>query len=164
MNLPVGELLEHGVSLEQADFKKKAFSLMDSRFSGYIALTIEGSHGLEEAILLFRQGVPAGAFYTYFQHSLTIFGLEALKHCMNASKAQFGVLDVNKLSGQQVELVLAFNDKVAFEKKTAKRDIERLVPKKFDSSLEKQAAEHAVETGERKESVFEKFGLAEIMK
>ena len=106
MEFPAGEKIEEGLTINKVNPEELFKSFMDSEFSGYIVLTIYGYAGIEEGLLLFQKGIIVGALFSYDTSNHSIEGEEALVRILNAFKAKYGVLDINSLSKQQVELTI----------------------------------------------------------
>lgn len=162
MNYPVGELVEQGIALEQFKLLPKLGELNSLDFDGYIVLTIDGIAGIEEGVLFLRKGVAVGAAYEYLKFGKTVFGEEALRRFLNAYKARQGILDVCKLSRQQVDLIIAFDERIALEQRLAAKDLSKLTPKEYNSSLAESALGNLLESRESKQALFKRFGLGAI--
>lgn len=163
MRLPSGTVVESGLSLQGLNVKQKWSQLMDSGFSGYVALQIEGFDGLEEGLLLFRNRQMEGAIYEYLKFDVTVVGDMALTHCLNASGADFGVLDVVSLSNLQVDMAIAFDEKIKLSAPVDKKALERLSFASFEPGLAEKTLSAAVkQDGVGRNDLFKKFGLEDI--
>lgn len=159
MNIPVGNFLEKGADLKKIDLQKKAGDLSAKAFSGYLVLTIEGYTGIEEGVLLFRNGEMTGSVFEFIKFGETFFSDDALKLTANASKANHGIVDVIELSKQQAELVLAFNDKMAFPKAIQPKDLSRVVTSNYDIELVKKFVSDKIKKEESRFDIMKKLGL-----
>jgi len=162
MNLPVGEVISKGVDFREVDAKRLVQSFYDKSFSGYLVVTLEGYDGLEEGMVLFKDGVMAGAYYEYDLHGITVFGDQSVPHVFNSFAAEFVVGDIVSLSNQQVDLVTAFNDKAKIEVPVNKDDVMKLTPKVYSSQFAEGILINVIEKKASKKDVFKKLGLTEL--
>ena len=162
MNIPVGELVGENFSLKGVVLSQKIIGLMRESFTGYLVLTSEGRGGVEEGLVLLREGIAIGAMYEYLKFGKIVFGNQALGLLLNAGMAEFGVMDVAKLSKQQAELVIAFNEKVGLEVSIAASDLEKILPKEYNAKLAEGAIEKELKKKESKFDIFKKFGLGGV--
>lgn len=159
MNLPVGVLKRQTVALNSLDIAKEFESLSDAGFSGYAVATIQGADGMDEALVLFNDGLIVGTVYTYCKYDFELKGPEAVDPCFNGLAAKQGVVDVNALSHQQVELVLAFNDKVKLSAPIQKRQFRSLFKASFDESASMRLLAKVKRSEESRGDLFKRFGL-----
>src|SRR3989338_7605682 len=159
MNLPVGEVISRGLNLREMDLKRLLEGFFEKGFSGYIVATIEGYDGLEEGVLIFKEGGMVSALYDYDLHGLTVFGDAAVPHVFNSFAAEYVVADIVSLSNQQVELVTAFNDKSKLTKPVGRGDVGRLIPKIYSNEFAKSTLKELVKKDESKSELFKKLGL-----
>jgi hypothetical protein len=164
LNLPVGTTKKQAVSIKATDLKKDVSALMVQGFNGYLVVTIEGYAGIEEGVFLFKAGSLYGSIYEYVNFEITVYGDIALTQAFNATAAEFGVFDICELSKQQVDLIVAFNEKVQVSQQILQKDIQRFFPQKFDSNYAKKTLESVVKKEESKYDVFKKIGLGDISK
>ena len=162
MNLPIGEMLSQGVNFKEVDGKKLVESFFDKKFSGYLVVTIEGVNGIEEGIILFKEGRIAGAFYDYDLAGITVFGDTSIPHVFNSFAAENVVADIVSLSNQQVDLVTAFNDKAKLEKPINKGQIRKLIPKVFSAQLAQSVLSGVSPEKDSKKDIFKKLGLTSL--
>ncbi|MAG18136.1 MAG: hypothetical protein CL944_01540 [Candidatus Diapherotrites archaeon] len=160
MNLPVGEVISQGVNFKEVDSKRLVQSLYEKNFSGYVIVAVEGYDGLEEGMLLFKQGKMVGAYHEYDLHGITVFGDDSITHVFNSFAAEYVVGDLVSLSNQQVDLVTAFNDKTKLEAPISKADIQKLIPKVYSSELAKNILSEVVQEKDNRKDVFKKLGLS----
>jgi len=162
MDLPVGDIKERHLLLKQTDIVKKISELMKKGFSGYAVLTIEGRSGVEEGAAILLQGSIIGAIFEYIKFDRKVFGDSALLHFLNASRADFGVGDIVLLSKQQIELILAFNEKIELGKAVEEKDLHKLAPQEYNPKFAENFLGEELQTKESKFDVFKKIGLAEF--
>ncbi|HZX34604.1 MAG TPA: DUF2226 domain-containing protein [archaeon] len=159
MNLPIGEVVSQGINLKEVDGRRLVETFYDKNFSGYLVSTIEGFDGLEEGILLFKEGALAAAFYEYDFYGITVFGDSAVPQVFNSFAAKHVVADVVSLSNQQVDLVTAFNEKGKVSKNFSKSDVSRLIPRAFSEEFARNTLSEVVKEKESKKDIFKKLGL-----
>ncbi|MAG22257.1 MAG: hypothetical protein CL943_03050 [Candidatus Diapherotrites archaeon] len=164
MNIPIGTLVEENISLKGTDIKQKISTLLEQGFTGYLVLTVEGRSGIEEGLLLLKNGLAVGAIYEYVKFAKSFYGDHAFEQLFNSSLAEFGVMDIGSLSKQQVELIIAFNEKIEFKKALEPKELEKLVPKKFDADVAEKALGKKFKKKESKFDVFKKLGLGGVSK
>jgi len=162
MNLPVGEVLQQGIAIKEIDTKALTLSLLDKKFSGYLIVTIDGFDGIEEGVVIFKEGFMMGSFYSYDNYNINVFGNSALQHSMNALVAEKGVIDIVALSNQQIDLVIAFHDKVKITVAIDKRQLDKIFPKSFSQEFAKKVLGEVVKEAESRKSVFKRLGLSEL--
>ncbi len=160
MNLPVGEAVKQSVALKDFNYRKEIEGFFNSGFSGYLVTTVEGFDGIEEGVLLFKEATLVGALYEYTNYGITVFGDIALPQVLNGLVADYGVVDVYRLTNQQVDLVTAFNDKVKLSRTVGKRDITKYFKKKFSSEYAEKTLSDVLKKYESRESIFKKLGLS----
>ncbi len=160
MNLPVGENITRGLNLKEIDVRRLIEGLFEKGFSGYIVSTLEGFDGIEEGVLIFREGVLAASLYEYDLHDITVFGDSAVAQVFNSFAAEYVVADLIMLTEQQVDLVTAFNDKSKLQRPVSKNDVARLLPKVFSQQFAKDVLKHVQGDEESKSDVFKKLGLS----
>lgn len=162
MNIPVGSFLEKGTEAKKINPEKKLSELSAKAFSGYLVLTIEGYSGIEEGMLLFRNGELTGSAFEFVKFNETVFSEDALKLTANAFAASNGIVDIVELSRQQAELVIAFNDKMAFSRQVQPKDLSRLMPSNYDIGLVKSFVGEKLRREESRLDVLRKLGLKEM--
>lgn len=164
MNLPSGNIAKQGVSLKETDLRKEIKDLSDKNFSGYIAVTLEGFDGVEEGILLFKKGFGVAAIYEYTKYGVTVLGDFALAQFFNGSASSYAVMDVIELTSSQIDMSIAFNEKIKISVPMNAKAVEKLYKKKFEDKYAKNTLEQALSKykKESKEDLFKKFGLAEL--
>ena len=103
-------------------------SLQDKSFNGYIILAVRGSF-IEEGVLFLRDGVITACVVECMGAEKMFKGDDALSYFANESKGT-GFSQVVSLSRSQVDLVLAFDEKLLVGKIDLK-DIPKLIPSDF---------------------------------
>lgn len=164
LNYPVGETVEEGLELakiEKLSFLNKFFV---PSFSGYIAVTIEGFSGIEEGVLFFREGTASGAAFCYDNFDIAVFGDVALESFFNSLAAQKGVIDVFRLSRQQIDLILALDERTSVNLPLTKIGIEKKIRKKYDSSFAQAAVKGLEQVITPSSDLLKKIGLGEMVR
>ena len=162
MNLPVGELIEEGLSAREMDFRKALGSLVKNSFTGYIVITADGSAGIEEGILIFKKGELVASVFEYNKFDVTVFGDAAIDHFFNSTQAEFAMVDISTLTTQQVDLITAFNEKIETFETVSPKTLNKLVPSKYNGELAKKVLAEALHKEESKHDIFRKLGLTDI--
>ena len=162
MNIPTGEIVEENFSLKGVSLSQKVLTLMEESFTGYLVLTSVGRGGIEEGLVLMREGKAIGAVYEYLKFRKIVYGNIALGLLLNAGMAEHGVMDISKLSRQQAELATAFNEKMALAVEISDSDLAKIIPNEYNPAFAEKAIEKELETKESKFDVFKKFGLGGI--
>lgn len=160
LNLPVGEVISKGMNLREIDARKLLDGFYEKEFSGYLIITLEGFDGVEEGVVIFKEGSLTAAVYEYDLYGVTVFGDAAVNHFFNALAAQYIVGDVVSLSNQQVDLIIAFNEKSKLNRSVSKADIPKLMQRLFSTAPAKSVLGQYVKKEESKRDIFKKFGLA----
>ena len=157
-NLPSGKILSKDADLSSLDVIKTLEELGKREFSGYVAMCIEGHGGFEEGIALFEHGKVVGCYYDYYKHGKTFEGAAAFQRFLNATAAQNGVMDVILLTPEQVQLVLAVNEKMVFSPSGGWN-----APSNFSLNYEQEAIGKVEEkTTETRSDLLKKFKLGEL--
>lgn len=164
MNIPVGEIVEENIALSEVKFEEKLLKLSKEAFTGYLVLTVEGRSGIEEGLLLFKGGLAVGAIYEYVKFKKMFYGDNALEQLLNAVLAEFGVMDIVGLSRQQVDLIIAFNEKVELRKPLSQKEITKIIPKQYQVAVAEKALGKELKKKESKFDVFKKLGLGGLGK
>lgn len=138
LNLPTGKMLNKSMDLSAVDFIKVLLQLQSRRFSGYAALCIRGAGGFEEGTVLVDAGKIVGCVYEYYKYNRQFEGSEAFQRILNASASTNGVIDVIELTSDQVQLVLAVNQKMIFV--PDQKQLELIKVQEFSPLYEQQLA------------------------
>jgi len=162
MNLPVGEAVARMVSFDESRADERIAQLLNAGFSGYVVATAEGLAGIEEAVLLIRGNAVIGAIFEAVKSGAIFFGLDALRLSLNLLKAKKGVFDVNALSSQQIDLIIAFNEKVQLLQPVDMQTFGRLLPAEYRPQLVHDVLHGSQGPADDKEKVLKRFGLGSI--
>lgn len=163
MKLPSGNMVESGIPLAGLDFKQRLLRLMEENFSGYLVMQIEGFDGFEEGLFLFKNGEIQGALYEYLKFDVAVVGDFALSHCINAAGAAVGVVDIISLGAYQVDMAIAFDQKIELTQKVDKRNLNTMLFKTFTEDLAKNTLQAAIKRDQsNKNDLFKKFGLENV--
>ncbi len=162
MNIPIGKIEAQHVSFSESAPYEKISQLMKSRFNGYVVATAEGVSGLEEGLLMINNAVIIGAVFDGLRVNKQLYGVSALRLVLNLLKANQGVFDVNRLSKQQIDLIMAFNEKIKLLKIVDNATLSKLQPKAYNPAV--VSKELMVEEGssKSKNNLLNKFGLGSI--
>ena len=162
MNIPVGEVVEqHKNFTEIAPFEKLK-QILDSDFDGYFVAVIEGISGLEEGLLLIKEKKIVGAVFDSLRLNKQVYGPLALRLVFNLLKAKKGVFDLNKLSRQQIDLIIAFNDRITLLKPVEKQLLSKLEPNSYQEALVSKILELELESSASRHNLLKKLGLGSI--
>jgi hypothetical protein len=148
--------------LSQEGLSQTALALSREGFTGYLVLTIEGAHGVEEAVLFFRGFEIIGALYEFTRYGKTVYGSEAFKLALNSGAARNGVMDVYALTAQQTDLVIAFNNKILLTAPVGIRTLHTHKVKNFDEKLAEKHLHGLMEKKESKLQILKRFGLGRL--
>ncbi|MDO8538386.1 MAG: DUF2226 domain-containing protein [archaeon] len=163
MGLPAEDIVEQNIVVTNSQVVKQRIASFLPKGSGYIVLTIEGYDGMEEGIIVFKGGNLHAALYEYLKYGITVLGDLALTRFFNAIASKNGVIDVFKLSQDQVEIAFKITNERALITKTLKfGDIDRLIPKQYDESLAQNVLSKVVKKYEDKFDVLGKFNLTKL--
>ena len=83
------------------------------------------------------EGKVVGCAYEYYKHNKMVEGADAFKRVLNATGAKHGVIDVFKLTGEQVQLTLVVNQKMVFV--PIGQELFGFKTKPFSDALEKES-------------------------
>ncbi len=161
LNFPVGEAAFSLVPLTQFS-SDRVFELQKQRFSGYIVATVDGFSGLEEGLLFLLEGKVVGCAYSLEYLDVVSFGSLGLAQFFNGLAAKHGIVDVYTLSKQQVELILALEDKIAVDEPLT--GLKSLVVSKYNPETVKKSIPKTSEADSHRFEVLKKFELGELYK
>ncbi|MFH1588931.1 MAG: DUF2226 domain-containing protein [Candidatus Diapherotrites archaeon] len=162
MNFPVGKITDEEIKVNEFDWKKKLAEFESAQFNGFIVVTIEGVNGLEEGVLFFQKGNAVASFYEFTKFGLPVKGKKSLEMFFNALNAEYGIGEIHKLSTQQMELILAFNEDIKFDKPKNKRELMGLFTDRFSSIYARETLSEVLESIESKSEVFKRIGLTNL--
>lgn len=138
MDLPLGTSLRSGIKTRETNMQQIIVNMLTKGFSGYIVSTIEGLHGIEQGIFLFKKGSILGAYFEFVSRSVEVSGDSAVKLVLNSFLAPKGIIDINALTVQQIDLITAFQEKILISEEIDTKKLSKIYPKKFDSELAKK--------------------------
>lgn len=163
MNVPVGDVLEPGLSLKEQKLDKKFSEILkDNSFTGYVILTTEGRTGIEEGMALIKSGLVIGSIYEHLKFGKSNYGEPALEEMLNSGLADFGVMDIGSLSKQQVDLIIAFNEKIELKTPLSWKELSKMMPKEYNAKVAEKAVGSETIKKESKFDVFKKLGLGGV--
>ena len=157
MNIPVGENVVSGLPVKEIDPKEMLSDLISKSFNGYVAITIFTDKGYEDGIIIFESGSIVGSYYKHLVLEKEFFGMNGLKYVLNMFGAEYGVIDVFKLSKEQVELLLTFNERVKTKSIKNLSDIKDFFVSKYNPNLFEEKTEEV-----SKYDLFKKIGLGSL--
>ncbi|MBU0635762.1 hypothetical protein KKE06_01935 [Candidatus Micrarchaeota archaeon] len=164
LNYPVGDPIEEGLELEKIEPHSFLAKLFVPNFSGYVVITLEGYSGIEEGVLFFQEGTGVGAAFSYDSFDTAVFGDTALNSFFNGLAAKKGVADVFKLSKQQVDLILALDERTAIRTPLVQDMVSKKIRNQYNASFA-QAAVRGLDTVVTHSSdLLKKIGLGEMAK
>ena len=158
MDLPLGASLREGLKTGESDLHQIMTNMVRNEFSGYLICTIEGPTGIEQGALLFKKGNTVGAYYEFISQAVEVSGDSAVRLVLNSFAAKNGVIDINTLSIQQIDLITAFQEKILTSEGIDEKRLARLYPKQFDSGLASQYVKKESAEASRFE-LFKRSGL-----
>lgn len=164
LNYPVGETVEEALELSKIDPKEFVGRLLSSSFAGYMVVTIEGFSGIEEGVLFFRDNLLVGAAFSYDHYDLGVFGDVALESFFNALASKRGIVDVYRLTKQQLDLILALDERTAVARPIGKEGIDKKLRAKYDSFFGRQALQGMQKVVRPASDLIKKIGLGDIAK
>lgn len=160
----MGELRQAGALLSKTNPVFLFSDLMDTSFSGFVVLTIEGFSGIEEAIVFFREGTVCGSVYSYDSKDIVMFSQTAMDSSFNAFLAKHGVLDVVNLSRQQIDLILALDGRVGIPPGFQKSALQSKLSGSFSESFAQAALNASPSETVAKHELLKKLGLSELIR
>jgi len=158
MDLPLGTSLRSGLKTGETNLLQILSNMISKGFSGYIISTVEGYLGIEQGMLLFKKGRAAGAYYEFVSHSVEVSSDPAVRLILNSFLARHGIIDINALTIQQIDLITAFQEKILTSEPIDEKKLNRIFPKTFNKELAKQYVKQKVEETTRFD-VFKQTGL-----
>lgn len=162
MNIPIGKVeTEQKSFVEEKPFDKLK-AMVNSGSSGYIVATIEGTTGLEEGLLMVREKEVVGAIFNSLRVNRQLYGVQALRLVLNLFKAKKGVFDVNGLSKQQIDLIIAFNEKVHLSKTIDLALLSKLEPETYRKDLVSEELALDLTAEDTKHNLLKRMGLGSI--
>ncbi len=157
MRIAAGTPVERGRELTALNAEEYLKKLMKESFTGYVCVAINDKHGMEEGILLFKEGNIVASSYAYFAFDKEYKAEQALERALNAFKAVSGIVDCFSLSNSQAELVLTLNDEFVLKEVVTAENLS--MPAVFSEDFENKEAEQAG-ASMSKEDLFKKLGIS----
>jgi len=162
MNIPIGKIEEAQIRFSDKKPLEKTTELMQSGFDGYLVATIEGVSGLEEGLLMVKGQEVVGVVFDAMRVHKQLHGLNALRLVLHIFKARQGIFDVNRLSRQQIDLIMAFNEKIRLPKAVGLELLSKLAPKAYDSAFVSKELAIDPQATESRGNLLKKMGLGSI--
>ena len=162
MNIPVGTVEAEHLSFAETDPFRKAKQLMQSGFSGYLVANAEGFSGMEEGLLMFKESQVVGAVFDALRLNKQVYGVPALRLALGLLKVPKGIFDLNRLSRQQIDLIIAFNEKIRLPKPVDLAMLSKLEPKSYSPELVSQGLSMEADSSDAKAKLLKKLGLGSI--
>ncbi len=159
MDLPAGQKLEEGLKTEDIKAESKIIALIKSNFTGYLICTIKGYAGIEEGVILFKQGTIIGAFYDYINKDKELLGANAIERAFNCLLAKKGIIDIVALTSQQIDLITAFQEKILLKEPMDIKKVSRAIPSKYSEHYAKQALEGSKAEEKTRFDIFKRAGI-----
>ena len=164
LNYPVGDLKQAGVLLSKTNPVFLFSDLMDTNFSGFVVLTIEGFSGIEEALVFFREGNLVGSVYSYDRPDIAVFSKTALDSSFNAFLAKHGVLDVIALSRQQIDLIFALDERIGIPVGFQKSALQASLTGQFSEAFGQKALNASPSESASRHDLLKRLGLSELIR
>ena len=138
MDLPLGTPLREGLKTGESDLLQIINNMNEKAFSGYIICTLENQKGMEQGVLLFKKGSIAGAYYEFTTHGVQVSGDSAVRLVFNSFLASKGIIDINSLTTQQIDLITAFQEKILVTDAIDTKKLNKLYPKEYNYELARE--------------------------
>ncbi|PIU02611.1 MAG: hypothetical protein COT55_02595 [Candidatus Diapherotrites archaeon CG09_land_8_20_14_0_10_32_12] len=151
MNIPTGERVAENISTAKVDVRKVISDLENKKFSGYISVTNNNGFGFEDGALFFKLGNVIGSVHTFLFYDKSVYGDESAALFFNSFASKSGCFDVFRLTSEQMELIVTFNDKILFKSQNNQ--------KLFDNYVKEYKASLVEKYIDRSSSSKDKYGL-----
>ena len=138
MDLPLGTSLRAGLKTSESNMFQIMIQMISKGFTGYLICTIEGFNGLEQGVLMFKKGRILGAYYEFISHSVEVSGNPAVRLVLNSFLAKKGIIDINALTTQQIDLITAFQEKIMVNEEIDTKKLNKLYPKEYNYELARE--------------------------
>ncbi len=158
MDLPLGTSLRAGLKASETDMLQIVSNMISKGFTGYVICTIENLNGVEQGFIIFKKGQISGAYYEFVTHAVEVSGDPAVRLVLNSFLARSGIIDINALTTQQIDLITAFQEKILTSEAIDARKLQKIYPRAFNSELAKQYVKSQQEETSRFE-IFRQTGL-----
>lgn len=162
MQLVEGRVIEQALDIKKHDFSNRMIELIKKKFNGYVNLTIEGFDGLEEGVLIFREGKIIASSYEYLKYGIAVNGNPAIAQVFNASAAGNGVFDVIAFRATDAELTIAVHPKIRLNVNVSSGDIKKLTHNKFNTSYARKVLSMVMKSSSHRGEIMKKLGLGEM--
>ena len=166
MELPAGKPIKEGMETQTVDFRKLFPALKEHKLTGYLALDIMASNGMEEGTLLFNQGEVIAVDYIYLAKEKIVNGQDALELVMNSCSGA-GSFDVYEIESSEIIGVREKNREKVLKYKPTNEELMSLLPDTFDDRVlaEEQKRKIEAETiksmgGVSKDDILKKYGIS----
>lgn len=147
MNLPYGKPIKTGVFIKKGTLDV-ILSLMTHKLTGYVCFTLY-SEGFEEGIVVLDSGKPVASSYEIFSQGREYLAEEALKRVL---KMEGNIIfDVFSVERDQLEMILAFNQKSVFKAIPDEKSLRKLCT----ISIKEEKVEEEI----TREKVLRKYGI-----
>jgi len=160
MNIPTGERVAETISVAKVDVRKVISDLQVKKFNGYVSVTAKMNYGFEDSALFFKQGSTIGSVHSFLSFEKAVYGDDAVSLFFNTFGAKFGCFDVFKLTSEQMELIMTFNDKILFRSTNPLKILDNYIKEYKDSLVEKYIDKSDI--GKDKYSLLKEIGLGNI--
>lgn len=162
MRLPAGQRIAQEKNLAEIDFPMMLYGLIEEEHTGYVVVTSKTELGIEEGLIILRQGVIAGSYFEFMKFDVTFYGEKALPHVFNAVKAEKGIVEVYSISMHELDLVTAFNEDLKVEKEYSQRDLENMAQESYNLELSEEALKDKISKGATKHDLLMGMGLGSL--
>ena len=153
MDLPLGTSLRSGLKTSESNMLEIVSNMISKGFTGYIICTIENLNGIEQGFLIFKKGAVSGAYYEFITHAVEVNGDPAIRLVLNSFLAKNGIIDINSLTAQQIDLITAFQEKILTSEAIDTKKLQKIYPRAFNKELVREY----IKTQEGETSRFEIF-------
>jgi hypothetical protein len=127
MNFPVGRVVMKGEL--PSNIYLTIQELVNSGFNGYIIQSIK-SWCVQEGVIFFRDGKVIASIVECSFVKKNLKGDEAFLEFLNQTLVK-GYYQIVELSRSQIDLIIAFDQKLLFSKEIVLKDVTKLIPNKF---------------------------------
>ncbi|MCK9293224.1 MAG: hypothetical protein WCY27_03825 [archaeon] len=164
MNIPTSKPLVENAFLENLMCDKLILDLGFKKFSGYSYLVINTDLGFQEGILLFSKGDVVGSIYFNSFNGIEVYGKDAFDLSISSFGYTDGILNIYRLTDEQIKLILIFNDKIKFDFKINKINVSKLKFKYDESYLKSFLKEAQFNKIDLRADIINKLNLSELLR
>lgn len=158
MDMPIGTSLRSGLKTRESNMLQVVSNMLSKGFTGYVICTVENLGGIEQGFLIFKKGEVSGAYYEFITHSVEVSGNPAIRLVLNSFLSPNGVIDINSLTAQQIDLITAFQEKILVSEAIDTRKLQKIYPRAFNKELSREYVKNQEEGASRFE-IFKRTGL-----